>query len=164
VTLHYRLGLIVGVILLGYPAIAAANFAWAPLIYAYSYTVWWVILPGLLIEGLVYFFAWRRSILGTAVLTVVVNAASAAAGMLYVLVSLGFLASEVRSLMAGFIWASPLLIFAATVTAEYLTGTRLFNLPRSWKTVAIFAAANVPSVGLAIFGTLWLAAKALTGA
>jgi hypothetical protein len=104
---------------------------------------------------------WRRGVLGTAVLTVVVNAASAAAGMVYILVSLGFLASEDRSLMVGFLWASPLLIFAATVTAEYLTGTRLFKLPRSWKTMAIFTAANIniPSVGLYIYGTLWLTAK-----
>ena len=142
---------------------AVANFAWPPLIYAYTYRVWWVILPGLLIEGLIYAVAWRRGIRSTAVLTIVVNAASAVAGMLYVALSLAFLASGVGSVMMGFIWASPVLIFGATVTAEYLAGTRLFKLPRSWTTLAIFAAANIPSVALAIYGTVKLTGQALTG-
>jgi hypothetical protein len=96
-------------------------------------------------------------------LTLAVNAGSAAAGLAYVLVSLAFLRSEVVVLMVGFIWASPLLIFAATVAAEYLVATRLFALPRSWKTLAIFVMANVPSVGLALYGTVTLTGQALRG-
>ena len=57
----YRAGVIVGFVILGSPAIATANFAWPPLIYAYTYRTWWVVLPGLLIEWLVYFFAGRSA-------------------------------------------------------------------------------------------------------
>ena len=158
---HFRTTIAVGLLLLGSPAIAAANFAWPPLIYAYTYRTWWVVLPGLLIEWLVYFFAWRLSLLRTTILTLAVNAGSAATGLAYVLLSLAFLVGEVPALMVGFIWASPLLIFGATVASEYLVATRLFAVPRSWRTLAILAAANVPSVGLAIYGTVVLTGKAL---
>ena len=161
--LRYRVGVIVGLVILGSPAIATANFAWPPLIYAYTYRTWWVVLPGLLIEWLVYFFAWRLSLIRTTMLILAVNAGSATAGLAYVLRSLAFLVSEVEVLMVGFIWASPLLIFAATVAAEYVVGTRLFALPRSWKTLAIFVVANVPSVGLALYGTVTLTGQALRG-
>jgi hypothetical protein len=159
----YLVGAIVGFLIVGSPTIASANFAWPPLIYAYTYKTWWVVLPGLLIEWVVYFVAWRFSLIRTTMLTLAVNAGSAAAGLAYVLVSLAFLRSEVVVLMVGFIWASPLLIFAATVAAEYLVATRLFALPRSWKTLAIFVMANVPSVGLALYGTVTLTGQALRG-
>ena len=149
--------------ILGSPSIATANFAWPPLIYAYTYRTWWVVLPGLLIEWLVYFFAWRLTLLRTTMLTLAVNAGSAAAGLAYVVLSLAFLVGEIEALMVGFIWASPLLIFAATVAAEYLVGTRFFGLPRSWRTLTIFAVANIPSVGLALYGTVILTGQALRG-
>jgi len=58
---------------MGSPAIATANFVWPPLIYAYTYRTWWVVLPGLLIEWLVYFFAWRLTLLRTTMLALAVN-------------------------------------------------------------------------------------------
>jgi hypothetical protein len=30
-----------------------AEFIWAPMVYAYTYAVWWVILPGVAIRGIV---------------------------------------------------------------------------------------------------------------
>ena len=90
--------------ILGSPAIATANFAWPPLIYAYTYRTWWVVLPGLLIEWLVYFFAWRLSLIRATMLTLAVNVGSAAAGLAYVLLSLAFLVSGVGVLMVGFVW------------------------------------------------------------
>jgi hypothetical protein len=158
-----RTAIAVTLVVLGNPAIALANFAWPPLIYAYTYRTWWVVLPGLLVEWLVYFFAWRLSLLRTTMLTLAVNAGSAVAGLAYVLLSLAFLVGGVPVLMVGFIWASPLLIFAATVAAEYLVATRLFAVPRSWRSLAILSAANVPSVGLALYGTAVLTGRALTG-
>jgi len=129
--------------------------------YVYTYTVWWVVLTGLVVEGVVYFVAWRRSLWSTVSLTVGINIASALGGGLFSLGSLLFLGPPI--LMISFIYASPVLVFAITVAAEYVAGTRVFSLPRSWKTASIIALANVPSVGLAIYETMELTGKALTG-
>ena len=65
--------------------------------------------------------------------------------------------------MVGFIWASPILIFAVTVGAEYAAGVHFFGLPRSRRNAAAIAVANVPSVAWAIIATLSLSSRSLAG-
>ena len=141
---------------------ALANFAWPPLFYVYTYTVWWVVVSGLLVEGVVYYFAWRRGWWGNLLLTVGVNMASAVAGLIFSFGSLLFVV-ESPVVLLSFMYASPVLVFTMTVGAEYAAGTRLFSLPQSWRTVRVIAIANVPSVGLALYETAVLTGKALTG-
>lgn len=64
----------------------------------------------------------------------------------------------------AFIWSSPLLILGITVLLEYWAGVLLFKLPRTWRTVWVFVAANVPSVAIAIYGTADMVGRALRGA
>jgi hypothetical protein len=63
--------------------------------------------------------------------------------------------------MIVFVWSFAPLVFILTVVIEYFTGVRVFSLPRSWRTLGVFTAANLPSVGLAIYETLELASRAL---
>src|SRR5437660_1432961 len=121
-----------------------ADFVWAPLLYAFSYTVWWVVLVGLIVEGVIYFIAWRRGFWRTVALTLGVNFASAVCGVAVSFGSQVFMYAP-TSVMIGFVWSYAPLIFVVTVIIEYLTGVFVFSLPRSWRTVWIFIAANVPS-------------------
>jgi hypothetical protein len=155
-----RAGLILGICLFVAPATAKADFVWAPMLYLYSYSVWWVVVAGLLIEGTVYFFSWRRGWWNTLILTLGINIASAVGGAVLSFGSLLFLHTP-AVVMVNFVRVFPVLVFAATVGLEYIAGTRVFSLPQSWKTVGVIAAANVPSVGLAIYETIDLATKAL---
>src|SRR5947207_15072065 len=123
-----------------------ADFFWPPLLYAYSYTVWWSVLGGLLIEGIDYFFAWHRDFCRTAGLTLGVNLASALAGVAFSLSTQVFLDMPPKVLIAIVCSFVPL-VFALTVAIEYYTGVFLFSLPRARRTLGIFIAANVPSVG-----------------
>ncbi|SRR6266446_494680 len=139
-----------------------ADFVWAPLLYAYSYAVWWVVVTGLVIEGVVYFFAWRRGFWRTVALTLGVNFASAIAGVAVSFGSQVFMYTP-PAVMIAFVWSYAPLILAVTVTIEYFTGVFVFSLPRSWRTVWVFVAANVPSVALALYETLELSGKAVKG-
>jgi hypothetical protein len=146
-------------VLLSYSASAWADFAWPPAFYLASYSIWWVVLSGLAIEWVVYYWAWRRSVWETTKLTLGVNAVSALWGALYSYGSLLFMTSP--KVMIAFIWSSPLLILGITVLLEYWAGILLFALPRTWRTVGVFTAANIPSVAIALYGTAYLAGKAL---
>ena len=139
-----------------------ADFVWVPLLYAYTYKVWWIVAVGLAIEAIVYFFAWRRGIWRTIALTLGVNFASAMAGVAVSFGSMIFLYTP-PSVMVAVVWSYVPLVFAVTVVVEYLTGVFFFSLPRSRRTVLIFVAANVPSVGLAVYEMLELSGKALSG-
>ena len=44
------------------PNLAHANFAWPPLFYAHTYTIWWVVLAGFTIEAIVYYSYIERNI------------------------------------------------------------------------------------------------------
>jgi hypothetical protein len=132
-----------------------ADFIWVPMLYAYTYTVWWVVLAGLVIEGIIYFIAWRRGLWRTVVLTLGVNVASAIVGVVVSFGSLVFLYAP-PSVMIGFVWSFAPLIFVVTVLIEYFVGVFVFALPRSWRTLGVFAAANVLSVGLAVYEMLEL--------
>jgi hypothetical protein len=63
--------------------------------------------------------------------------------------------------MMAFIWSSPLLILGITVLMEYWAGVLLFALPRTWRTLGVFVAANIPSVAIAIYGTMDMVSRAL---
>jgi hypothetical protein len=147
-------------LLLIFPAVAWADFAWPPGFYLASYSIWWVVLSGLSIEWIVYYFAWRRGLWGTTKLTLGVNAVSALGGALYTYGSVVFMAPP--KLAIAFIWSSPLLILAITVVLEYWAGALLFALPRTLRTLCVFTAANVPSVAIAIYGTARLVGDALS--
>ena len=145
-----------------WPGRVSANFVWAPALYVYSYAVWWVVVTGLLIEGAIYYAAWRRDWLSTAKLTLGVNLASALGGALWSYASYAFLRGTPETALA-FVWSFPLLVYLTTVALEYLTGTRMFSLPRSRRTAVVVALANVPSVGVAMYATAELAVRGLRG-
>jgi hypothetical protein len=67
-------------LLLTAPAVAHADFAWPPGFYLASYSIWWVVVSGISIEWIVYYFAWRRGLWATTKLTLGVNAVSALGG------------------------------------------------------------------------------------
>jgi len=140
--------------------VARADFAWPPAFYIASYSIWWVVLSGLIIEWIVYYLAWRRGLWATTKLTLGVNAVSALGGALYSYGSVLFMTPP--KLAIAFIWSSPLLILGITVLLEYWAGVLLFALPRTWRTLWVFVAANVPSVAIAIFGTADMVARALS--
>jgi hypothetical protein len=146
-------------LLLACPAVAWADFAWPPAFYIISYSIWWVVLSGLIIEGIFYYLAWRRGVWGTTKLTLGVNAVSALGGAGYSYGSLLFMTSP--RVMMAFIWSSPLLILGITVLMEYWAGVLLFALPRTWRTLGVFVAANIPSVAIAIYGTMDMVSRAL---
>jgi hypothetical protein len=139
-----------------------ADFVWAPMVYAYTYAVWWVVVAGLVIEGVVYFIAWGQGFWRTVALTLGVNIASAIGGVAFCFASQVFLDTP-STVMIAFVWSFAPLMFALTVFVEYFTGVFVFSLSRSWRTLGIFAVANVFSVGLAVYETLELARKALRG-
>jgi hypothetical protein len=148
------------VLLLISPAAAWADFAWPPAFYFASYSIWWVVASGLLIEWIVYYFAWRRALWATTKLTLGVNAVSALGGAIYSYGSVMFATSP--KLAMAFIWSSPLLILGITVLLEYWAGVLLFALPRTWRTVLVFVVANVLSVAIAIYGTMGMVTDALS--
>ena len=139
-----------------------ADFIWPPLVYAYSYTVWWVVVGGLATEGVVYFFAWRRGFWRTVALTLAVNLASAVGGVAFSFGSQVFIDMP-SAVMVTVVRSFLPLVFVLTVIIEYFTGVLLFSLPRSWRTLGVFTVANVPSVGLAVYAAIELTAKALKG-
>jgi hypothetical protein len=147
-------------LLLTAPAVAHADFAWPPGFYLASYSIWWVVVSGISTEWIVYYFAWRRGLWATTKLTLGVNAVSALGGAIYTYGSVVFMTPP--KVAIAFIWSSPLLILAITVLLEYWAGVLLFALPRSWRTICVFVAANVPSVAIAIYGTAGLVADALS--
>jgi hypothetical protein len=134
------------------PTVAKADFAWPPAFYLRSYSIWWVVLLGLMIEWIVYYLAWRRGSWATTKLTIGVNAVSALGGAIYCYGSLLFADGPV-SLVMIFVAPWPLLILGITVLLEYWAGVLLFALPRSWRTALVFGGANVLSVGLTVYVT-----------
>jgi hypothetical protein len=139
-----------------------ANFIWVPMLYAYTYAVWWVVAAGLVSEGIVYFIVWRKGFWLTVALTLSVNVASAICGVAFSMGSQIFVEGP-ESIMIAFFWSFAPLVFILTVLIEYFAGVVAFSLPRSWRTLWVFSAANVPSVGLAVYETFRLAGKVLTG-
>jgi hypothetical protein len=148
-------------LLLTLPAVARADFAWPPAFYLKSYAIWWVVLSGLVIEWIAYRLAWRRELWATTKLTVGVNAVSALGGALYCWGSVVFLKGPI-SLVMLFVAPWPLLILAITVLLEYWTGVLFFELPRTWRTLGVFVAANLITVGLTVYvtmGNMWAALR-----
>lgn len=145
-----RLGCVVLFCLLVAPTSAYADFVWPPGLYMYTYSFWWVVVGGLFVEGVVYFFAWRRGLWRTLILTIGINLASAGAGAIFSLFSLLFLDIG-KAPMIAFVYASPVLVFGMTVAAEYFAGTIIFSLPDSRRTIGVITLANVPSVALSFY-------------
>jgi hypothetical protein len=145
--------------LLMLPAMARADFAWPPAFYFASYSIWWVVVSGLIIEWIVYYLAWRRTLWATTKVTLGVNAVSALGGAIYSYGSMVFVSPP--RLAIAFLWSSPMLILGVTVLLEYWAGVLLFALPRTWRTIWVFVGANVPSVAIAIFGTARMVGEAL---
>lgn len=140
---------------------AHANFAWPPLFYAHTYAIWWVVLAGFSIELVVYYFTIERQLQKVFKLTLLVNLASAIAGIIFSYVTLVFLVAE-PLLIFGF-YASPILVYIITVYIEYLTATKLLHYKKGNLVLIPIAAANIPSVGLAIWQTIVLTGEALSG-
>ena len=143
------------------PTVAYANFAWPPAIYMYTYAIWWVVLSSLLIEGLVYLKGLNLPLKQAAIATVAMNFGSALGGVAF---SFGSLAVKyMEALLVPLLYISAPLIFVITVTIEYLIAVKLFNIPRSKRTLVVIGIANIPTVSLAIWQTLELTSKALRG-
>jgi len=143
------------------PNLAHANFAWPPLFYAHTYTIWWVVLAGFSIEAIVYYVSIERNIQKALKLTFIVNLASAFAGIIFSYVTLIFLIAE--PLMMFGIYASPILVYAITVYIEYYTAIKALHYKEGKSLLTPIAIANIPSVGLAVWQTMVLTGEALSG-
>ncbi len=154
------------ILALATPRIASADVFWPPLLYVSSYAVWWVVVGGLVVELLVYKWGFGRGWYRSALLTVGVNLASAAACVTFAWGS--------RALLIGpgglgdsstwhFALASPLILYAITTLTEYVVAVTLFRVAKGLRSLAIVAAAHAPSVALASWGALRLAGRALGG-
>jgi len=140
---------------------ASANFAWPPLLYISTYGIWWVVLSGLVVEGIAYSYFLKLDAWKTIKLTLGINLASVLGGLVFTLGSL--VPVYVEALMLPYLYISPILIYGITVGIEYFAGTRLFNLQRTKHTFLVISLANIPSVGLAVWQTIVLFGEALHG-
>ena len=66
-------------------------------------------------------------------------------------------------LVLPFLYISAPLIFAMTVAIEYLVAIKIFGISKTKRTLLIIGLANVPSVSIAIWQTMELTGKALSG-
>lgn len=143
------------------PSLAHANFAWPPLFYIHTYGIWWVVLSGLLIEGLVYLKFFNLAPKRVVQITLVMNIGSAIGGAAFSYGSLAVVYMEF--LVLPFLYISAPLIFAMTVAIEYLVAIKIFGISKTKRTLLIIGLANVPSVSIAIWQTMELTGKALSG-
>ncbi len=143
------------------PKLAHANFAWPPLFYAHTYTIWWVVLAGFTIEFIAYNVTIERDIKRAFKLTFVVNLASAAAGIIYSYISLIFLITE--PLLFFGVYASPVFVYLITIYIEYYTAIKVLHYKKDKKLMIPIALANIPSVGMAVWQTIVLTGIALSG-
>ena len=122
-----------------------------------SFSLWWVVLGGLLIEALVHKLIIRQPLGRTAWYTIGTNVISALGGTL---VMLPFLVDSplVESIPEGALWPSVIVIVlaipAVNIAVEYIAGTRLWGLPRTRGTVVSFILGNLSSFGLVVYGSL----------
>lgn len=141
------------------PAWAYANFFWPPMLYLLSFSLWWVVVGGLLIEGLVHGIILRQPPGKTIWLTIGTNLASSIIGtivMLPFLVETPLIDWVTEPTMLPVVILIVLFIPVVNIAIEYWTGTRLWSLSRTRRTVASFLAANILSFGLVLYGSLSL--------
>lgn len=130
------------------------------MVYLHTYAVWWVVVSGLLIEDVIYYWAWRRPLLSTVALTVGVNAASAIGGAIYSYGSLMFTGSPIAA--ETLLVSSPVLIPGITVAIELATGIYVFKLPKTKKTAIVILLANILTVGIAVYETARLTTQSVS--
>jgi hypothetical protein len=140
------------------PAVAYANFIWPPMLYLLSFSIWWVVVGGLTIEGLTHRFILRQPAGRTIWLAIGTNAVSAIAGtivLLPVLVDTSLIdwasGFALNIVLIVVVLAIPLVNFAI----EFWAGTRIWSLPRTRRTFASFLAANLLSFGLVAYAILF---------
>jgi len=140
------------------PTLAYANFFWPPMLYLLSFSLWWVVAGGLLIEGLVHGIVLRQAPGRTIWLTIGTNLASAILGtvvMLPFLVETPLIDWVTESTMLPVVIVIVLFIPVINIAIEYWTGTRLWLLLRTRRTVASFVSGNILSFGLVLYGSLY---------
>ena len=147
-------------LLIVFPTIVYANFAWPPAFYMYTYAIWWVVLSSLLIEGLVYFKGLNLPFKKAVLATLAMNFGSAVGGVAFSFGSSVVIYIEV--LLIPLFWISAPLIYAITVIIEYLVAVKIFQVPKSKRTLIVIGLANIPTVSLAIWQTLVLTGEALS--
>jgi len=140
------------------PVLAYANFIWPPMLYLLSFSIWWVVVGGLVIEGLAHKFILQQPIRKSIWVTIGTNAISAIAGTIILLPLL--LDTPLINWASGLalnvvlvvvVLAIPLVNFAI----EFWAGTRIWLLPRARRTVASFLVANLLSFGLVVYAILF---------
>lgn len=140
------------------PPSAYANFIWPPVLYLLSFSLWWVVVGGLIIEAIVHKFVIRQALGRTVWFTIGTNVLSALVGTVVMLPFL--IANPLLESIPGFaLWPAVIVILVAipavNITIEYIAGTRLWGLPRTHGTLLSFVLANLFSFGLVVYGSLF---------
>jgi hypothetical protein len=140
------------------PALAYANFIWPPILYLLSFSIWWVVVGGLMIEGLTHKFILRQSTGKTIWLAIGTNVISAIAGTIVMLPLLldtpliNWASGPALIVVLAFV---VLVIPMVNFAIEFWAGTRMWSLPRTRRTVASFLVANLLSFGLVVYAILF---------
>lgn len=138
---------------------AHANFFWPPMLYLFSFTLWWVVVGGLVVEALIHRFLLPASTGRAVAIAVSTNLVSALLGTLLLLPVLMYTplteALPERMLLPAIIVAV-VAIPVVNIAIEYLAGTRLWSLGRTRRTLVTFVAANLLSFGLVLYGVSFI--------
>jgi hypothetical protein len=129
------------------------------MLYLLSFTLWWVVVGGLVIEALVHKFLLSVPALRAIWISIGTNLVSALLGTLVLLPVLAYTPlieaiPEVALLPA--IILTVLAIPSVNIALEYLAATRLWGLARSRRTVTAFVIANILSFGLVLYGVSFI--------
>lgn len=128
------------------------------MLYLLSFSLWWVVIGGLVTEGLVHGFVLRQLPVKTIWLTIGTNLISAIVGtlvMLPFLVETPLIDWVTESTMLPVVIVIVLFIPVVNISIEYWVGTRIGSLQRTRRTLASFVAGNSLSFGLVLYGSLF---------
>ena len=138
---------------------AYADFIWPPALYFISFSLWWVVPIGLLMEFAVIQLFLRLRISKTVQIVLITNAVSAITGFI-VTYPVTFYGRGIDYLTRtkfiigplAFLILFSLFILALNITVELLAATKLLRVEFNRKTVTAFTVANILSFAVIVFG------------
>lgn len=142
---------------------AYANFIWPPALYFSSFSLWWVVPVGLLIEYAVLQLFLRFPVKKTARIVLITNAVSALMGFVLTY-PITFYGQGIDCIAknnffigpTAFIISFSLFILVLNITIELVTAIKLFHVEFTRKAVSAFAVANILSFAVIVLGALKL--------
>lgn len=138
---------------------AQANFFWPPMLYLLSFTLWWVVVGGLIIEAVAHKLLLRAPTgraIGIAVGTNLISALLGTILLLPILVGTPLIDVIPEKMFLPAIVVAVMAIPVVNIAVEYFAGTRLWTLAKTRRTVAAFVVANFLSFGLVLYGVSFI--------